>query len=418
MGLVRELYPICRSLTGDGVRSTLEVLSRFAPMETREVASGTPVLDWTVPDEWNIRDAWIKGPDGTKIVDFQDSNLHVVGYSEPVSRTLSLAELEPHLHSLEEHPELIPYRTSYYRRTWGFCLPHRLRASLPEGDYEVRIDSSLGPGHLSYGECLLPGASASEVLVHTHVCHPSMCNDNLSGLAVATLLAQHLAQRTLRHTYRFVFLPGTLGAITWLSRNAEAVPHIRAGLVLANLGAGDGFHYKRSRRGDAEIDRTVERVLERAGASLEVEAFSPYGYDERQYCSPGFDLPVGSFSRTPWGRYPEYHTSADDLSFVQPEALAGSLDALVAIVGELERTATYRSLSPHGEPQLGRRGLYGSLGGGEGGREREMAMLWVLNYSDGAHSLADIADRSSLPLAAIEAATEALIAADLLEPVS
>jgi len=395
--LVKRLYPICRSITGNGVRETLRVIKEIIPIEVREVPSGTPVLDWNVPDEWNIRDAWIKGPDGRKIVDFQRSNLHVVSYSVPFRDTLSLVELKKHLFSLPDHPHWLPYRTSYYRETWGFCLTHRRLTSLPEGDYEVCVDSTLAPGSLTYGELLLPGLCPDEVLISCHVCHPSLANDNLSGIAVATFLASQLAQRNRRYSYRFIFIPATIGAITWLALNERNIKNIRHGLVLAGVGDTGTFHYKKTRNGDAYIDRLMLRVLRQTGRAHQVLDFEPYGYDERQFGSPGFNLPVGCLMRTPFGQYPEYHSSADDLRLVKPESLADTLDLLEQLAGTLEGETRYFNLNPRGEPQLGRRGLYDTLGGFSQTKQHQMAMLWLLNFSDGDHSLEDIADRSQLP---------------------
>src|SRR6266852_2274879 len=307
-GLIEELYPICRSITGDGLRSTLRRIQQEIPIEIREVPTGTPVFDWTVPREWNIRDAYIKNAAGDRVVDFRRSNLHVVNYSVPIRGRIALAELKEHLHTLPDRPDSIPYRTSYYKETWGFCLSQRDLDTLPDGEYEVMIDSSLEDGHLSYGEYLLPGESLDEVLISCHSCHPSLCNDNLSGIAVAVSLAQELAERPRHYSYRFLFIPGTIGAITWLSQNEDAISRIRHGLVLAGVGDPGRFSYKKSRRGTAEIDRAAVHVLEKSGHGFEIAEFSPYGYDERQYCSPGIDLPVGRFSRTPHGTFPEYHT--------------------------------------------------------------------------------------------------------------
>lgn len=435
MDLAAELYPIRRSLTGDGVRATLERIARRIPLQVHELPTGTPVLDWTVPREWNPREAWIRDPSGRRVVDFADHNLHLVGYSVPVHRRLPLNELRPHLHSLPEQPDLIPYRTSYYDETWGFCLAHRLLASLREGEYEVLIDASLEDGSMTWGECLLPGSSSEEVLISSHVCHPQLANDNLSGIAVAVHLAEALARvPERRYGYRFLFAPGGIGAIAWLARNRDRLDSFRHGLIAANLGDGGAFHYKKSRRGDREIDRAVVAALAGLGEDLVTEDFFPFGYDERQYCSPGFDLPVGVLTRTPWGRYPEYHTSADDLSFIGAGALAGSLAAYLATAAALEegpgapasRPAAaeggrkrasgrrYRNLEPFGEPQLGRRGLYGGLGGA-GRKDFEIAMLWVLNQSDGEHSLDDIAQRSGLPPGVVGEAADALRDAGLLE---
>lgn len=415
---VARALPLPRSLTGDGVRRTLELGREIVPLELHEVPSGTPVFDWTVPDEWNVRQAWIEGPDGRRVVDFADSSLHLLGYSVPVRATLDRAELDRHLFSLPEQPDLIPYRTSYYERAWGFCLPHRLRQSLPEGDYRVLIDATLAPGSLTYGELLVPGAGDQEVLISCHVCHPALANDNLSALAVTLWLARRLAAAgsdgKLRYGYRFVWIPGTIGAITWLARNEARARRIAHGLVAANLGDAGGFTYKKSRRGDAPIDRAVGHLLAASGEPHEIQEFVPFGYDERQYCSPGFDLPVGSLTRTPWGRYPEYHTSADDLELVRPASLGGSLARYLEVAALLEADRHYQSTNPKCEPQLGRRGLYGSVGGATSGRDRQLALLWMLNLADGGHSLLDVAERSGLPFARLQEAAEALAAAGLL----
>jgi aminopeptidase-like protein len=402
-----DLYPTCRSITGDGLRLTLSKIQKLIPLQTVEVATGTPVFDWTVPKEWNIRDAYIKNSDGKRVVDFQRSNLHVVNYSKPVHATMSLRELKPHLFTLPDKPYWIPYRTSYYQETWGFCLTHKQMLALQDGEYEVYIDSTLEGGCLTYGECFLPGSSAEEVLISCHACHPSLANDNLSGLTVATFLAQHLLGRDLRYSYRFLFVPGTIGAITWLAQNRESAARIRHGLVLTCIGDAGGFHYKRSRRGDTEVDRTVSHVLRHQSEPSEILEFSPYGYDERQYCSPGFNLPVGCLMRSVWGSFPEYHTSADDLDFIRPLQLARSLRVCEAIVDVLENNRHYYNQNPYCEPQLGRRNLYGSKGGDAIGDEVS-ARLWVLNLSDGEYSLLDIAERSGLPFRAIRDAADLL----------
>ena len=407
-GLIEELFPICRSITGDGLRATLRRIQQEIPIEIREVPTGTPIFDWTVPREWNIRDAYIKNAAGERVVDFRRSNLHVINYSVPIRGRMSLAELREHLHTLPDRPEWIPYRTSYYKETWGFCLSQRQLDALPDGEYEVLIDSSLEDGHLSYGEYLLPGESPDEILISCHSCHPSLCNDNLSGIAVAVHLARELAEQPHHYSYRFLFIPGTIGAITWLSLNEEAIARIKHGLVLAGVGDPGRFSYKKSRRGNAEIDRAAVHVLEKSGHPFEVAEFSPYGYDERQYCSPGIDLPVGRFSRTPHGTFPQYHTSADNLDFVRPAALAQSFAICRKIFGVLENNKTYQNQNPKCEPQLGKRGLYRAIGGQADAGAREMAMLWVLNLSDGGHSLLDIAERSKLDFDAIEFAARTL----------
>lgn len=408
-----ELYPICRSITGAGTRATLDMVSRIVPLERVEVPTGTKVFDWDVPREWNIRDAWIKNAAGERVVDFQRHNLHVMSYSTPVRARMSLAELRPHLFSLPEQPTWIPYRTSYYRDNWGFCLTHEALQALPEGEYEVCIDSTLEPGALSFGQAVLPGDSSEEILIWTHVCHPSLANDNLSAIAVAAHLARSLATRPRALTYRFVFAPTTIGAITWLALNEAHVGRIKHGLVLASLGDRGPFVYKRSRRGDAEVDRVVEHVI---GTEGSVEDFSPYGYDERQFCSPGFNLPVGRFSRTPNGRYPEYHSSADNLDFITAESLGASLEACERICGVLEGNVRYRNLLPKCEPRLGPRGLYRNATG-RNPSEFEHALLWVLNQSDGTRDLLSIAQRSRLDFTVIANAATAARDAGLLEAV-
>jgi aminopeptidase-like protein len=413
--LVRDLYPIPRSLTGNGVRETLRRLSERIPLELHEVPTGTHAFDWTVPKEWNVVGAHITGPDGRRVVDLADSTLHVVGYSVPVRARLPLAALREHLTSIPEHPDWIPYRTSYYREGWGFCLRHSTLLALEEGEYEVVVDSTLEDGHLTYGEYLLAGDSSDEVLISTHVCHPSLANDNLSGIAVATFLAERLGPLPRRLSYRFLFVPGTIGAIVWLARNRDRTERIRHGLVLTSLGDPGPFTYKRSRRGDAEVDRAVAHVLRSSGRDHELLDFSPDGYDERQYCSPGFDLPVGRLTRTPNGRYPEYHTSADDLDLVRPDALGDSLETVLEVCSLLDANGRYVNLNPHGEPQLGRRGLYRQVGGRKEERSGELALLWVLNLSDGVHTLLDVAERSGLPFREIRLAADALVDAGLLQ---
>jgi aminopeptidase-like protein len=413
--LVGELYPLCRSITGRGVRDTLAVLQRLVPLELTEVPSGTAVLDWTVPKEWNIREAWIADPQGKRIVDFRDSNLHVVSYSVPVRTRLSLAELRPRLHTLPDRPDWIPYRTSYYEESWGFCLSQRQLDALEDGEYEVCIDSSLEPGHLTYGELVLPGDTDDEVLVSAHVCHPSLADDNLSGIAVSAFLARHLAQRTRRrYTYRFLYAPGTIGAITWLARNRDRVSRIRHGMTLTCLGDGHPLTYKKTFGGSAEIDRVAAHLISRRGPPNQVIDFFPYGYDERQYNSPGFRLPVGSLMRGRHGLFPEYHTSGDSLQFVSAERLAESWSLCLDLVDALEANRTLQSREPWGEPQLGKRGLY-RAGGGGSVPGLEMALLWVLCLADGQHSLLDVCERSSLDFRVVEAAVNALEAHGLLE---
>lgn len=414
--LIGQLYPLCRSLTGKGVRETLRILQEHIPLVMREVPSGTPVFDWTIPKEWNIRDAYVSNARGEKIIDFRKSNLHVVAYSVPVKRKVPAEELKAHLFTLPEHPKWIPYRTSYYKENWGFCLSHEQFAQLQDEEYEVYIDASLEDGHLTYGEYYLQGENADEVLISCHVCHPSLCNDNLSGIALVTFLAKHIRSLSpRRYSYRFLFTPGTIGSITWLCRNEARVANVKHGFVVAGVGDAGHFTYKKSRRGDAEIDRAASHILMHAGDRYSILDFSPYGYDERQFCSPAFNLPMGCVMRTPHGQYPEYHTSADNLDFVRPEALADSLAKCLSILFVLEHNKIYVNQNPKCEPQLGKRGLYGAIGGQTEGRTKELAMLWVLNFSDGHSSLLEIAERSGLKFAAVKDAADALAAHHLLK---
>ena len=412
---VEELYPLCRSITGEGVRETLRLVQKRIPLDIHEVASGTQVFDWTVPLEWNIRDAYVKNRRGERVIDFKVSNLHVINYSQPIKKLMKFEELKPHLHTLQEHPDWIPYRTSYYKDNWGFCLSQKQLSQMADEEYEVCIDSSLTEGALTYGECYFPGASIDEVLISCHVCHPSLCNDNLSGIAVATFLASNLAGQDRRYSYRVLFIPGTIGSITWLATHEQIIPRIKHGLVVNGVGDTGQFHYKKSRRGDAEIDHVVQYVLKHSGMSYQVRDFSPYGYDERQYCSPGFNLPVGSLTRSPHGTYPQYHTSADDLNFVSPGALTESLSIYLEVVHVLENNKRYQNLNPKCEVRLGKRGLYRTIGGEIGQPLNELALLWVLNLSDGDHSLLDIAERSGLAFMTILQSAQALLQHQLLQ---
>ncbi len=407
--LAGELYPICRSITGNGFRQTVQRLQRYIPLGIHEVLSGTKVFDWVVPKEWNIRDGYVKTSSGEKIIDFQKSNLHVLNYSIPIRKTVSLQELKDHLFTLPDHPDWIPYKTSYYKENWGFCISYNEFVKLKEGDYEVFIDSSLEDGALTYGELYLEGEGDAEILISCHACHPSLANDNLSGVSLSTFLAKYLGTISRRFSYRFLIIPGTIGAITWLCLNESSVNKIKHGLVITGVGDSGDITYKKSRRGDAGIDRAASQVLKHSGQGYRIVDFHPYGYDERQYCSPGFDLPVGCFSRTPYGRYPEYHTSADDLNFVRPQCLGDSFSKVLAILEVLESDRAYMNLEPKCEPQLGRRGLYNSIG------SDELAMLWVLNQSDGSRTLLDIAERSDVSFDLLSYAADRLCEHGLLK---
>ena len=412
--LINDLFPICRSITGDGVRATLERIRQIIPLSMYEIPSGTRVFDWLVPREWNIRDAYIKTPSGEKIAEFKKNNLHVLNYSIPVQKKVTLDELLPHLFTLPAHPDWIPYRTSYYKENWGFCITDSQLQSLPDGEYEVFIDSTLADGHLTYGEYVIQGETSEEILVSCHVCHPSLCNDNLSGIALSSYLADYLSKQRLRYTYRFLFIPGTIGSITWLALNEEKAANIKHGLVVTCVGDGGAFSYKKSRRETAEIDRAVLHVLRNTREGIREIDFYPYGYDERQYCSPGFNLAVGSLSRSSHGQYPEYHTSADNLELVKPRYLQESVETFVDVIDVLENNRAYVNLNPKCEPQLGKRGLYSSVGAPEGQKIKEMALLWVLNLSDGGYDLLDIAERSGESFRDIQNAARALLDCELL----
>jgi aminopeptidase-like protein len=417
--MIAEMFPINRSLTGEGVRKTLAVVARHVKLAVHEVATGTAVLDWHVPMEWNISGATIKTLDGRCVVDFAAHNLHVMGYSKPVHGVFSRAELARHVHTLPEQPDLIPYRTGYYADDWGFCLPDRLWQSMADDSYRVDIDSDLSPGSMTYGEFFVPGQTEAEVLITCHVCHPSLANDNLSGIAIATALAMRRAERKGRLGYRFLFLPATIGAISWLARNEARLDRIEHGLVLTCLGDGGPFHYKQSRRETATIDRAVAHVLRHAGEPYQVMPFNPYGYDERQFCSPAFDLPVGCLMRGVHGTFPEYHTSADNLDFVKPEALDRSYAVLDTLLDVLEANGTYQRVDGRGEPQLGRRGLYRAIAGQrEAGGATQMDLLWFLNLADGRHSLLDMAIRADVPFARMQAAARLALDADLVRNAS
>jgi aminopeptidase-like protein len=410
--LAAELYPICRSITGPGVRETLSILQKHAALTQHEVPTGTPVLDWTVPKEWVIREAWIKAPDGERVVDFKTLNLHVLNYSTPIRAKLPLSELKKNIFTLPDQPDLVPYRTSYYNERWGFCMSQNALDALRHGEYEVCIDSELKEGSLTYGEFVHSGETDEEVLFSTHTCHPSLANDNCSGMALLAHLANRLRGVKTRYTYRFLWAPGTIGAITWLAQNPEIPQRIKYGIVLSCVGDSGGFTYKRTRCGDARVDRVMTRVL---GEGANVIDFFPYGYDERQYNAPAYKLDVGLFQRSQFATFPEYHTSGDNLDFINAASLGESYRAIASAIEALETERRYQNLAPHGEPQLGRRGLYAAIGGDKDSYAKSMAMLWVLNLSDGDHSLEDIAERAKTPIAIIEETAALLENAGLLK---
>jgi aminopeptidase-like protein len=414
--LIKQLFPICRSITGNGNRLTLEIIKQIIPIEIKEVPTGTKVFDWTIPKEWNIHDAYIKDSEGNKIIDFKKSNLHVVSYSTPINANLTLEELNKHLHTLQEFPDWIPYRTSYYKENWGFCISFNDLQKLNQNNYEVFIDSELKDGSLTYGEYFIKGELEDEVLISTHICHPSMCNDNLSSISVVTLLAKFLKDLNTKYSYRIIFIPATIGAITWLALNENKINKIKFGLVAALLGDDGKFHYKKSRLGNTAIDKVVDYILKIRNIEHTILDFTPYGYDERQFCSPGINLPMGTIMRTPNNKFPQYHTSADNLTFVKPNKLVESLKLLLEIVNVIENNSKYTNLFPKCEPQLGRRGIYNSSAGNLS--KLENAFLWILNFSDGSNDLIDISKRSGIDFKLICSAAEILLDKQLISKIN
>lgn len=416
--LAAKLYPVCRSITGDGVRETLREIGAHIPLNVSEVPTGTAVFDWTIPREWNIRDAYIKNSRGQKVIDFAQSNLHVMSYSVPVRRHMSLTELKRYIYSLPDQPDLIPYRTSYYAENWAFCMAHRQLENLPDETYEVVIDSDLQDGSLTYGEFFHRGEIGDEFLLSAHICHPSLANDNCSGLSLLTHLAKRLTGVRTRYSYRFLFAPGTIGSIAWLAQNKDHLGRIKHGLVVSMVGDGGGPTYKKSRRGAAQIDRAMIHVLRHCGLMPSIIDFFPYGYDERQYCSPGLNLPVGLFQRSMFGSIPQYHTSADNLEFIRPDHLGLSYRLIAAAIDVIEHDAVYQNTVAQCEPQLGKRGLYSAIGGDKDAAALNMAMLWVLNLSDGKHSLLDIAEQANLPFKMVSDTASLLLTHGLLVAVN
>ncbi len=414
--LAARLFPINRSLTGDGVRETFAILQEHLPgLVTHEVPTGTHVLDWTVPDEWNVTTAYLEGPDGTRVVDFADCNVHLVGYSTPVDVRIELSELQHHLHSDHEHRQAIPYVTSYYNRTWGFCLTAEQREGLAPGEYHAVIDATLEPGHLTYGELVLPGEVDEEVLITTYICHPSLANNELSGPMVAVGLAQWLQGLPhRRYTYRFVFAPETIGAITYIDRNLQHLrSHTVAAINLTCIGDEGDYSCLASRLANTPLDRIARRAVHRRPSGVEY-SYLDRGSDERQYGMPGIDLPMISLMRTKYGEYPEYHTHLDDLTVVTPAGLQGGLDFVRECLAELE-SATYYDNHIIGEPQLGKRGLYHTMHARTVSDEILMR-THVLAYADGFHSVTDIAEMCNAPGADIQVLVDELVEHGILTP--
>ena len=416
--IMRELFPIMRSITGPGVRQSLEILQRITPLTIHGVQSGSAALDWTVPDEWHFTEAWIADMQGNRLVDTVHSNLHVVNFSVAVDAVFTAQELAPHLHALPAQPDSIPYRTTYYADNWGFCLTQRALDELGDGPFQVRIEAQRVPGVLNYGEIYVAGKQPQEILVSTHICHPQLANDNLSGMVLAAALAESVRQAQPQLSWRFIFVPGTIGAITWLAQHKAQMPPIVGGLVITGLGDSSQFHWKKTPDGQAWIDHLMGLVLtETVPEHHTVLPFSPYGYDERQYTSPGFKLPVGRLSRAVHGTFPEYHTSEDNLDFVDAESINDSLALLKRVVASANCDTVYQNLSPYGEPQLGKRGLYSALGANIDPGRLQMSLLWLLNQSDGNTPLSCIAVQSGIALSELHTAAGMLVDKQLLKPV-
>lgn len=415
--LARRLFPYHRSITGPGVRQTLQALQDEIPLQIREIPTGSVVFDWEVPREWHVRDAYIADEANVRLVDIATCNLHIAGYSRAVDRTMPWSKLKSHLITDPAQPEWVPFRSNHFEDDWSFCLSHRQYLELEdrgERDYHVVVDAEFVDGSLSYGELFVRGECEDEVLISTHVCHPSMANDNLSGIVVSTWLAKAILDTSRRMSYRFIFIPATIGAIAWLAVNEDTTRNIRHGLVLSGVGDDGDITYKRSRRESAEVDRAVAHVLQSSGDAHRIRDFEPFGYDERQFCSPGFDLPMGCFMRTPNGEYAEYHTSGDNLDFISPSQLADSLAKLRRVLDVLDANRKFRNLKPKCEPRLGQYGLYEGFGRSPDRVALQRAVQWVLNLSDGSNSLLEIAERSGVPFEMVSHASGLLVDCGLL----
>lgn len=394
-----ELFPICRSITGPGVRETLSYIKKLIDdVKIHEVPSGKKVFDWTVPKEWAAHDAWIKDENGKKIVDFKQNNLHLVGYSDSIDTVLDLNELQDHLYSLPDQPNAIPYVTSYYKKNWGFCLSHKQRKSLKRGKYRIYIDTELKKGFLNYGEVYIKGKSKKEVFLSTYICHPSMANNELSGPVVATALIQWLkSKKELKYSYRIVFIPETIGSITYLSKNYKKLKeNVIAGFNISCVGDNLSYSYLPSRNGKTISDRAAIHTLTHLVGDFERYSWLHRGSDERQYCAPGIDLPIASIMRTKYGEYPEYHTSLDDMTFISPEGLDGALNVICHTIGCIESNVSPKSLIM-GEPQLGKRGLYPETSI-KGSAKHVETIMNILTYADGTRDLIDISDMIEMPL--------------------
>lgn len=415
--LVAWLFPICRSITGDGFRETLKIIQEHIPLNLYEVPTGTQVFDWTVPKEWNIKDAYVKDSNGNKVIDFKKSNLSVVGYSIPINKKVSLAELQEHLNSLPEQPQAIPYVTSYYNETWGFCLAHQEREQLKDGEYEVFIDSELKDGSLTYGELIIPGASKKEVFLSTYACHPSMANNELSGPVVTAFLVKWILSQPRKYTYRIVFIPETIGSITYLSRNLEVMKkNIIAGFNITCVGDDLAYSYLPSKNGYTLADRSALNILSFKHPDFYEYSFLDKGSDERQYNSPGVDLPVCSVMRSKYGTYAGYHTSLDNLDLVSPAGLTGAYEALLEMIKLIEENRNYQT-NCLGEPQLSKRGLNPTVSTPKSYTAEVKTMRNFIAYADGQNDLIDISNKIKAPVWELYPIIEKLKQADLLTEV-
>ena len=437
--LMKKLYPINRSITGEGVRKTLKIIQKYIDLKIFEIPSGTKAFDWTIPQEWNIQDAYILNSKNEKILDYNKSNLHVLQYSTPIKQKINLNELKNHIFTLPNQPDNIPYLTSFYSKNWGFCMSYNEFLKLNDDEYFVCIDSNHKNGHLTYGEYLIKGKVNEEILISTYVCHPSLCNDNLSGPVLSTILAEYLSKYQSHYSIRFLFIPETIGAITWLSINENNIKNIVHGLVATCLGDSGISTYKKSRDGDNIIDKVTEELLDESGEPYRILDFWPSGSDERQFCSPAFNLPMGSLMRTPYDMFNEYHTSADNLGFMKKDCLANSFLKYLLIIHKLEQKyynfkerkknlenkkpskndPVFINLFPKCEPQLGKRGVYENIGGvkEQDSLKQKKAIQWILNFSDGKHSLHDIEKKSGLDYNLLIDVTNLLIEKKLLTQV-
>lgn len=417
-----ELWPITRSITGPGFRKSIEILQQDIPFDLQSIPSGTAVFDWEIPPEWKIRKAKLTGPNGDTYADVDETNLAVVNYSHPVDKRLSREELEPHLYTLPDLPNATPYVTSYYERNWGFCLPYTTYNSLPDGEYHVHIDSELDEsGDLNYAHTVLNGESDREILLSSYLCHPSLANNELSGpLTMAALYRRIAAWEDRKFTYRFVIVPETIGSLAYLSRYGDQLQeNLVAGLVLTCLGGPKGtLSYKQTRREDALIDTVVKHIDERMDRKFRIRQFDIGGSDERQYCSPGFNLPVGQFARTVYGTYEEYHTSLDTKEFMGVGSLVESAEAIEEVLETLEYAGYYLNQEPYGEPMMSKRDLYPTVNDPDNYDEGNLVdtMMRVLSYSDGTVPVVSVADRYDMPVEELQLAVDQLCSAGLIEP--